>query len=84
MLLLYSMKANSQKLEFVGNGQQEYFNKLAGMLPKSKPQPMGAIIPDLTVQGNFGIVKAGGYWILKQTLRIMEKVRKYEYSRIQA
>lgn len=53
---LSTKKSRKPQLKIVGNGKNEFFNKLKAMLPKAKPQQIGVIIPDLNCQGMFGIV----------------------------
>ncbi len=46
------------QLSIIGNGKDNFFSQLGQMLPKSKPQQLGVIIPDLNCQGMFSIVRS--------------------------
>ena len=54
--ILSIKKSRKPQLKIVGNGKNEFFNKLKAMLPKAKPDQIGVIIPELKCQGMYAIV----------------------------
>lgn len=61
VLIIIMNSIKNQRLVF--RGSEAFFQKLSTMLNKPKikePRKIGALIPDLSCQGNFGVVSIMG------------------------